>query len=254
MKRSSTVLIAALGIGAAALAIALLPKKSSGADGGGGDGGLPGPSSTGGLDQVRQIAKAIGAPPQWQDFFVLVAAGESKGHGDYGRGSTLNAPPWATIIEDSGEAEAAARAYDRNKAMFTGCWPAAAYAFGSGGYYAMLPANALAAFESTPLMCLHPWTVFDATIATIMAAWFARRLTGWSNWQGTVLSLRRGWGNPSAMDSPEDRRGEYEEDCRRAGLPTSFLDVKLERWKPAPADELFERLGGNRGWLPGGRS
>jgi hypothetical protein len=210
--------------------------------------------SADGASAVRAAAIAIGAPVPWQDFFVLVASRESKFHIAVGLGAKTNAPTWVEMHHSAGEASAALKAYDNNANDLIGCWPRAAYGFGSGGWYGMLPANALAAFESdATLRCLHPWTVFDPTISTIMAAWFARRLSRWKNWDGTVISLRVGWGNPSDMGDPairELKRDGYVQDCARAGLPHTILDSKLPDWKPAPAATLFDQLGADRGWLP----
>lgn len=207
-----------------------------------------------GLSDVRQLAIMIDAPKEWQDFFVLTAQGESGGKTDVGLGIKTDAPPWADMNSSQKEAKAAKRAYDRNKESYVGCWPAQAYGFGSGGWFGLLPANAIIAFKNdAELRCLHPWSVFDPRIAIVMAAWFSRRLQGWSNWDGTVLSMRVGWGSPDSMgdiDKLNDKREKFAEDCRQAGLPTSFLDQKLPRWKPAPAVELFNLVGGDRGWLP----
>lgn len=206
-----------------------------------------------GLAAVRHTAASMGAPLEWQDFFVLVAAGESGFHSDVGLGSQLNAPLWVDMNTSAAEAKAALRAFDRNADEYDGCWPREAYGFGSGGWFGLLPANGIIAFKGSELRCLHPWTVFDPKISTIMAAWFARRLTGWSNWDGTVLSLRIGWGTPENMGDPairELKRDKFVQHCAKAGLPSSFLDVMLPDWKPAQAVQLFNELGGDRGWLP----
>jgi hypothetical protein len=211
------------------------------------------PDATG-LSSVRQHAILVGAPKPWQDFFILVAQGESGGNNLVGLGVQTDAPPYVHMNYSTAEAAAAGRAYDRNAEHFTNCWPQGAYEFGSGGWFGLLPANALVAFKTDgELRCLHPWSVFDTKIAMIMAAWFARRLTGWSNWDGTVLSLRVGWGAPEKMGDQEyleQKRSKFEEDCRQVGLPESFLDTKLARWKPKPASTLFAELGGDRQWLP----
>lgn len=203
---------------------------------------------------VRQHAILVGAPLKWQEFFLLVAQGESGFRSDVGLGVQTDAPPWVDMNSSTAEAKAAERAYERNVETFAGCWPKAAYGFGSGGWYGMLPANGIIAFKNdTELKCLHPWVVFDPKISTIMAAWFARRLQGWKNWDGTVLSLRVGWGAPEKMGDADylaDKRSKFAQDCVKAGLPASFLDEKLPNWKPNPATELFNNLGGDRGWLP----
>lgn len=211
------------------------------------------PNATG-LSNVRQAAIMVGADKQWQNFFLLVAQGESGGNNLVGLGVETDAPPYVHMNFSNAEAKAAQRAYDRNAEHFTSCWPAGAYEFGSGGWFGLLPANGLVAFKAdNTLRCLHPWSVFDPKISMIMAAWFARRLTGWSNWDGTVLSLRVGWGAPEKMGDAsyiESKRDKFVEDCLQVGLPPSFLDTKLARWKPKNASTLFSELGGDVQWLP----
>jgi hypothetical protein len=209
-----------------------------------------------GMSAVRDHIALTGAPDEWQDFFALVAAGESGGRIDVGLGIAADAPPWVEMhtghLGDL-EAAAAARAYDRNKGVYAKCWPKGAYSFGSVNWWAMLPANALIAFRNTPLVCLHPWSLTDPRISSIMAVWMGRRLTQWKEWDGTVLSLRVGWGSPESMDDASilaEKREEFEGDARNAGLDPSFLDHKLKRWKPKPAATLFDRLGCDKGWLP----
>lgn len=249
-------LLAPLLFGAAAIAIK--GNKPTGDDGIGvepkGDDHPPLEPEHVGLSDVRQKAIIVGAPPAWQDFFIMTAQGESGGNTAVGLGVKADAPPWAHMNSSQKEAKAALRAYDRNKKHYVGCWPRAAYGYGSGGWFGLLPANAIIAFKNdSELRCLHPWSVFDSSIAMVMAVWFARRLQGWSNWDGTVLSMRVGWGNPEAMGDATtlaQKRAKFEDDCRQVGLPVSFLDEKLPRWKPDPATELFNRIGGDRGWLP----
>lgn len=208
----------------------------------------------GGLVKVRELAAAAGAPPEWQSFFVLVARGESGGNNLIGLGISKDYPPFAERNQSTGEASAAAYAYNKREGLH-GCWPAGLYSFGSGGYFGLLPAYGLAAFEDdAELRCLHPWSVFDGPLSIVMAAKFARRLTQWSTWDGTVLGLRVGWGDPSSMGSAskvEAKRAKFTQDCLEVGLPASFLNTKLPSWKPAAARDLLQMVGASpEGWLP----
>jgi hypothetical protein len=204
-----------------------------------------------GTVDVRALARAAGAPGPWPDFFAMTAYGESKAHALVGLGVTEGAPPFVHMNKSTQEAKAAALVFKKNP-WLAPCWSPAVYSFGSGGLFAMLPAAALAAFKTDPAMqCVHPWSIFDPSASMIYAAWFARRLQGWSNWDGTVLSLRTGWGNPSAMGRTTAKGlAKFGAHCEAVGLPASFLDTKLPRWKPAPAGELWRTMGVDDGWLP----
>lgn len=201
---------------------------------------------------VRNLAAMIGAPEIWQDFFAMTAYGESRMTTNAGLGIRIAAPPWVRMNASENEAKAAVKSYRNNASWLAPCWPALQYGFGSGGIFAMLPAAAIAAFKTDPVYkCVHPWSIFDPVPAMIYAAWFARRLQGWSNWNGTVLSMRVGWGNPSAMHKPSAKgRAKFAAHAQAVNLPASFLDAQLPRWRPAPARELWRSLGADDGWLP----
>lgn len=236
--------------------IVLLSGKAKAGDGDGGsqvDPNLPTPEPGAGLELVRQYAIFVGAPKPWQDFFVLVAQRESKGNSNVGAGKTDGAPPWAKIYKESGTPKVAADAYDGLKSELGDCWPRAGYVFGTGGFFAMFPAYGLEAFRGSDLVCLHPWVVFDPLISMIMAVHFAQRLTKWSSYKGTVLSLRAGWGSPTKMGDADylaSRRGKYRADAVKAGLDPNFVDTMLPPWTPLSGPALFDALNANRGWLP----
>lgn len=202
---------------------------------------------------VRQLAAMAGAPEIWQHFFAFTAFGESRMTTNVGLGIKLAAPPWVKMNASEKEAAAAAKSYKNNAKWLAGCAPAVQYGFGSGGLFALLPAAAIAAFKTDPVYrCVHPWSIFDPGPAMVYAAWFARRLQGWSNWTGTVASMRIGWGNPSAMGKTLSAKGraKFTEHASSVGLPASFLDEQLPRWKPKPARELWVSVGADDGWLP----
>lgn len=213
---------------------------------------LPEPFASGRVD-VRELALAAGAPSIWADFFAMTAYGESKLNTDVALGIRTGAPAWIQVNDSKSEAAAACKVYKKNIAWLKPCWPAAGYCFGSGGLFGMLPAAGIAAFKDDPAYrCVHPWSIFDPSAAIIYAEWFARRLQGWPNWTGTVLSMRAGWGNPSGMgkNPAAEKREKWAGHCQSVGLPPSFLDQQLPRWKPDPARETWAELGVDNGWLP----
>lgn len=205
---------------------------------------------------VRELAFQVGAPPAWADMLALIARGESGGNPSKMLGIKLGSPTWAqgggSSSVEKAEAKAARSVFDSGKKHVAACaWPVDDYCFGSGGLYAMLPMSGLKAFWGGTLECLHPWSVFDEKISTIMAAHFARRLQLRGGYQGTVWSLRRGWGIPGKMASaPEEKLAKWRGHCQDIGLPPSFLDTNLPPWKPIPARDMFHAIGADKGWLP----
>lgn len=202
---------------------------------------------------VRDLALAAGAPSDWADFFALTAQGESGMNPNVGLGIRSAAPPWIKLHDSEAEASASCKVFRKNESWLGPCWPSATYCWGSGGLFALFPASALAAFrDDAGYRCAHPWSIIDPSAAMIYAAWYARRLQGWSNWKGTVISTRMGWANPSAMGKaiPSAKRTKWGRHCREIGLPESFLDRALPRWKPAAATDLWRELGVDDGWFP----
>ncbi|MEX1362290.1 MAG: hypothetical protein AB1Z98_04145 [Nannocystaceae bacterium] len=182
---------------------------------------------------VRGLAAEAGLPSVWGDFLGLVAWRESKGN------------PQARNDDDS-EAEAAAEAYERNRERYAGCGhPASAYTFGSGGWFGMLPANALAQLGDAH-RCLPPSSVFEPRVAVAMAVGFARGLMGWQRYQRvpTWLNLRAMWGWPAKGGDPAylaKVRTKFEQDARDVGLPASWLNGTPPPL-PSTASEVLARL------------
>lgn len=201
---------------------------------------------------TRSIVAAANAPEIYQDLFALIAYGESKGRDDVARGIEKGTPPWAEVNIATADAKAAKAAYQRNIEWLKPCWDAQFYTAASYGRYQMFPASALAAFRSSAIFkCLHPWSLFDPIPSTIMAIWMCRRLQGWDNYDGRVVTMRAAWANPTTMHEPSAAKiDKWRGHCQAVGLPPSFLDKKLPPWKPAPAVELFDRMGGDPIWLP----
>jgi hypothetical protein len=209
-----------------------------------------------GLNQLRALASQAGLGEQHTQFLALVAKGESGLNNLRGLGIPDRFPPGTIPTKNAGqlgvnEARAAERAYASIRDRFPGCpWPAADYGFGSGGWFAFLPAYALAQFpKGSPLRCLPPAAVFDPVASFCMAIGFARGLQGWSQFKvvPTVLNLRGMWGRPSQGGKPERLqkiRGFYQNQARAIGLPGSFVDQQIARFPGWNLEELYYRLGG----------
>lgn len=175
-------------------------------------------------------------------FLILVARGESGWNPLVGLGDPALFPPGtkpntkASAAAQEGEARAARVAYDRHADYFAGCdaGERAAYSFGSGGWFGMLPANGLWQLRDTPLGCWPPRAVFEPARAITMAVAFARALQGWDGFQAnpTVGNLRAGWGLPTSMGTnvAADRLAKYRRHARESGLPESFIDEPIARF------------------------
>ena len=110
---------------------------------------------------------------------------------------------WEAMPSYIEEPEAAACKWvsirERNRERFAGCgYPASAYTFGSGGWFGMLPANALAQLGDAH-RCMPPSSVFDPRVSMAMAVGFARGLMRWKAYERmpTWLNLRAMWGWPA---------------------------------------------------------
>jgi hypothetical protein len=185
---------------------------------------------------VRGLAAEAGLPPEWGDFYALVAMRESKGV--------------ATAFNDSpSEAEAAATAYERNAERFEHCGiEASEYGKGSGGWFGLLPAVGLSQLNAE-LRCLPPDSVMDPRAAMAMAVGLARGLMTWNRYEQlpTWLNLRAMWGWPAKGGDVEYlamTRPAYTKNAAAVGLPASWLDRR-----PPPltmtSGEVLHRLKGD---------
>ena len=206
------------------------------------DTGYPtGPPSQKGAADLYGVLDEMGAPDDWKTFLAAVAHRESR---------------FDNLAENTSTTEAAAarRAFDRqrDRGRFSSSpWPDSAYTFGSGGWYGLLPANALEAFSGTDLENMDPReAIHDPITSTIMALAYARRLFGWAAFDGTWLGLRVGWANPSKMGDPDfvaEVRGRFRKDLEAIGASPSFMDREVSSVGGLPDSEtLFHMLkGGN---------
>lgn len=229
---------------------------------GGGGGSMPSSAAEwdapnrAGLDELRALCKRAGLSDDHTAFLALVARGESGWNNLRGLGIPERFPPGTQPTKKPGalgpaEARAAAAAYRQNRRKFESCpWPEASYAFGSGGWFGMLPAYGLAQFSSSSgLRCLPPAAVFDPAASLCMAIGFARGLQGWAGYKKvpTVLNLRLMWGYPAKGGDPDriaKRRPYYTRQIVNMGLPASFADRRLSRFPRYDLRELYLSLGG----------
>jgi len=205
------------------------------------DSGYPtGPPSKAGHAELLDVVKRTGAPDEWGTFLSAVGYWESK---------------FNNLAENTskGEAAAARRAYDRaiGKGRFAGSpWPESAYTFGSGGWYGLIPANAMEGFAGTELENLDPrMAIHDPVTSTILAFEYARRIFGWAAFDGTWLSLRVGFANPSKMGDPEfvaEVRERFAQSLRAIGAPESFMHKHVASMSGYPgAETLFYQMKGD---------
>lgn len=193
-----------------------------------------GKPSVGGRGALEETLGLLGTPDGWRTFLTAVAYRESR---------------FSLAAENttSGEAAAAARAYRYSRErgrLASSPWPASAYSWGSGGWYGMLPAYAMAAWHGTDLENLDPRAaVHDPIVASIMALEYARRIQGWATFDGTWLGLRVGWSNPSLMGNPEfvaKVRARFASDLEALGIAPSWMNRRIQSMTGYPgALELY---------------
>lgn len=185
--------------------------------------------------RIRAMADAMGLDASWTAFLEAAAMGESGLNTLAGAGIAADAPPWAKINERAAEATGARRAYDRNfERYYKDCpWEASRYTFGSGGLWALLPANGLAAFAGTSEICMDPWAVFEPAPAMAMVYRFLVALMGWSGFkeEPTWGNLRVGMRAPSYMGRPDeiarmrDGKNKLGDRLEQLGYERSFVDA-----------------------------
>ena len=193
-----------------------------------------------GAFMLQEILKFTGADLDWRRFFLGIARGESGFNSNMALGDRRlyphgSQPSKYTDSHGTGEAAGARKAYKRaiDRGWLRGCpWSADAYSWGSGGWLAMLPANAWYAYRSTGLVCRHPWYLLHPADHVVVGVDFARRLMNWSAFKAdpTWLTLRVGWGNPSAMDEPQARERvaqKFGDQLRGLGVSTDWMHQEV---------------------------
>jgi hypothetical protein len=220
----------------ALVALLLLALASSSSTrGGGGASELPAAPRQS-LEDFRKIASRGGLTPKQADFLAFVAYGESGLNPRTGLGNPAQFPPGTqpntrpSVALQMSEANAARIAYERNESWLGACpHPATAYSFGSGGLFGQLPTYAMAQFRGTSLECASPYLIFEPSFAIAAAYGFARGLTMRDDYQGTVESLRSGWGLPSAIGDPDrimKKSPKWRRHLRALGMPEAMLAAK----------------------------
>jgi hypothetical protein len=166
------------------------------------------------------MAQSLGLPPAWGTFLAAVAHHESR---------------WHSTAHNKSKSEVAAsrKAWERNRAHFAGCGiPDSDYWIGSGGWYGLLPANAIVStFRGTAGICTPPSAVFDPRMSTILAMGYARALMGWTSYKNspqTWLNLNRGWAAPGKMNDALPRTdARFFAALKAMGVPASFASERV---------------------------
>jgi hypothetical protein len=192
-----------------------------------------------GYTLLAEILEVSGMSASWRTFFTAAARRESRFNPN-------------TENRKSSEAAAAKRAYSysvEKGRLQESPYGASSYTWGSGGWWGMFPAYGMAAFEGTELATIDPRAALhDPVTSLVMALEYARRIQRWAAFDGTWLSLRVGWANPSKMGDPEfvARVAErFAEDLRAIGAPERFMHRTIDgmAWYPGPID-LYNYLRG----------
>lgn len=222
--------------------------------GGGGGGGISVPEPTfGGQEDLRYLAEWAFLDEEWIAFLEATAAGESGFNNLVGLGNPALFPDWAqantkaSSAAQTREAAAAVIAYDRNSYLKNCSWPRSRYVFGSGGWFGLLPANAVVAFKGTRYECIDPWSVFDPVSSLVEIVDYCRRIMRWDNFKAkpTWLNLRIGIGNPSNMgksDALADAAVNFGDRVQELGYPASFIHRQVTALPPDKPADLLDAL------------
>jgi hypothetical protein len=191
---------------------------------------------------VREMATALGLDTGWIAFLEAAAMGESGFNPLAARGVQRGAPEWVSVRHDVHEADAAERAFARNKSRYyAGCpWPDPQYTFGSGGLWAMLPANALAAFKGHEQICMSPWSVFEPAPAIVMILEYCRRVMRYDAFKATPTwgNLRNGMGaisllgKESALENQRTKKNKLGDRLEQLGYDRALVDATVTPLPP----------------------
>lgn len=199
------------------------------------DDGLPGPQDARGWIELLAARWELGE--RWRDWLLATAYSQGGLKLRIGNGTTIPAaalaldPPVFVPEENSYSfrqqtTNAAKIAWDRNRSKYSECidagTPIELYTWGGVGMLGMLPANGLEVFTGTHWNCLSPLELFAAGPQILCAMGIAARIrTGGYGYNGTMGSMRLGWGNPSsagADQSVEPYKGKIEKFNKWLGL------------------------------------
>lgn len=209
------------------------------------------PELTRGRDLIPDLCERAGIDGEIATLLNFVARGESGWNPRVGRGLAGFTPPDVKIFHDPVEARYSAAAYRsvkrRHPTTLEGCdHPEAHYTWGSGGLFAALPVYWVHHFRSTPLRCESPLEVFDPAYAIAGAYSFARGIQRHSGYEGTVRSLRAGWGSLKRMSTRNYARKlpKWRKHARAVGRPESYIDGAAPRLPKRDLYELYKAMGG----------
>lgn len=195
------------------------------------------------LDAVLASAQADGlCDAGWAAMLRIIARGESNFSSRAEAGIALGSPPFADRNDAPAAALAAGRAFDRNAALFSGSsFPRERYTFGTGGWFAMMPANGLVAFKGTAGILSDPWGVFDPVASVAMALGMARRLQANPAYAARPLfsTIRAGWASLKRMRDVsfiERRMARWSGHAVDAGEPPELLSMMPT---PLPSADLW---------------
>ena len=176
-----------------------------------------------------------------------------------GTGSTGGEPSNAHIVISSGEATAAGKAYERESvrgAIVGSVWGRKSWSFGSGGLFAMLPANAVViAYRGTELQgvaeAYDPWSVFEPKKAIALAIAYNRSLSKWQGFKSdpTWENLHAGWRAPGNMGDPgstgyQKSAANFREALAAVGIPQSFASKRVNFDGVPSAVQIYLALNG----------
>lgn len=205
-----------------ALAVGALYLLTKGSDDGESE-ALPPPENEG-QETIRALSQAAGLDASWTKFLEAAAAGESGFNNLVARGVQNGAPSWAKVVVKQKDADKAMVAYERNEEKYQGCgWSASRYAFGSGGWWQLLPANGLAAFWGTSEQCMDPWAVFDPAPSMTMILHYLKRIQSYSKFKAVPT-----WGNLRVGMRSVSYLGR-EDELERQRTGTNKLGDRLEQ-------------------------
>ncbi len=203
---------------------------------------------------IPRLCAQAGIPEDIATMLNFVARGESGWNPRVGMGikTPENTPADVPLRRSASEAAAAARAFRavkrRHPGTLEGCThPESHYTFGSGGLFAALPVYWVHHLRATPLRCASPWEVFDAPFAIAGAYSFARGIQRNGGYEGTIKSLRAGWGSLKRMGNPPSyahKLPKWRRHAQDVGRPTSYIDGPAPSVPARDLYELYKALGG----------